>query len=150
MKIWIDGDACPKKIKEILFKAAIRTKTELILVANHFAAIPASSFIKRQHVGQGFDVADQYISQNIQTNDLVITADIPLAHEVVKKGATALNPRGNKYTLDNINQILAMRNLNESLRETGMIRGGGLAISPTDIRIFSNNLDKILAQMKCK
>jgi uncharacterized protein YaiI (UPF0178 family) len=144
LQIWIDGDACPNKIKEILYRAAIRTKTELIIVANHFFSIPPSPFIKRLLVESGFDAADRKIAENVQHNDLVITADIPLASIVIQKNGIALNPRGELYTESNIKQILAMRNLNESLRDNGMLSGGHGKLSQTDIRRFSNNLDKYL------
>lgn len=146
LRIWIDGDACPNKIKDILFKAAIRTQTEVIIVANHFASIPASRFIKRVQVASGFDVADNKITDNIKACDLVITADIPLANDVVQKNATALNPRGELYTKANIQQTLAMRNFNESLRENQLISGGAAKLSATEIRQFANHLDKLITQ----
>lgn len=150
MRIWIDGDACPNKIKDILFRAAIRTQTEVIIVANHFAAIPASPFIKRLQVESGFDVADNKIAANVEPNDLVITADIPLANDVICQSAIALNPRGDLYTEANIKQTLAMRDFNESLRESGMISGGHGKLSATDIRRFANNLDKVMTQNKTR
>ncbi|MCA0404217.1 MAG: YaiI/YqxD family protein [Proteobacteria bacterium] len=148
MQIWIDGDACPNKIKEILFRAAIRTKIPLVIVANHFLSIPPSPFIKRLQVEFGFDAADKKIAENIKENDLVITADIPLAAEVIAKKAIALNPRGELYSPQNMKQILSMRNFNESLRENRLISGGQAKLSQTEIRNFSNNLDKILAKAK--
>ena len=144
MVIWIDGDACPNQIKEILFKAAIRTKTKLILVANHFVKLPPSLFITRQIVEQGFDVADNSIVEQLQKQDLVITADIPLANDVLEKGGIALNPRGELYTPENIKHILAMRNFNESLRETGILNSGPPKLSTQNNQKFSNQLDKIL------
>lgn len=150
MKIWIDADACPNKIKEILFRAAKRTETLLILVANHSINTPASPFIKKWLVEVGIDSADNKIVQHIQENELLITADIPLAHAVVLKNAIALNPRGELYTENNIKQILAMRNLNESLRETGMLKGGGSTLKPAEIHRFSRELDTILAKYKQK
>ncbi len=144
MQIWIDGDACPNKVKEILYRAAVRTQTPLIIVANHYLTIPPSPFIKRMQVESGFDAADRKIAEQVLENDLVITADIPLASIVINRKGIALNPRGELYTESNIKQILAMRNLNESLRDNGMISGGHGKLSTTDIRKFSNNLDKYL------
>ncbi|WP_133129565.1 YaiI/YqxD family protein [Legionella yabuuchiae] len=146
MRIWIDGDACPNKIKDIIFRAAIRTNTEVIIVANHFASIPFSPFIKRLHVESGFDVADNKIVENMHPNDLVVTADIPLANEVIAKKGMALNPRGELYTEANIKQKHAMRDFNESLRESGMISGGAPKLSATEIRRFANHLDMILTK----
>lgn len=146
VRIWIDGDACPKLIKVVLFRAAMRTRTEIIIVSNHIVSTPASPFIIKRVVGAGFDVADKYIVDNLQANDLVITADIVLADHVVAKKAMALNPRGELYTADNIKQILAMRNLNESLRDNGLLRGGAGKLSPKEVQNFSNNLDKIISK----
>lgn len=146
MKIWIDGDACPNAIKTILFRAAKRTQTELILVANQAVAIPPSPFIKRWIVESGFDVADKKIIESISKGDLVITADIPLADEVVTKKAFALNPRGQLYTDSNIKQILAMRDFNTSMRENGLISSGSRPLSAKEIQQFSNHLDTILTR----
>jgi len=144
LRIWIDGDACPNKIKEIVFRAATRTKTEVIIVANHLAHIPSSPFIKRLQVESGFDVADDKIAESISINDLVVTADIPLASEVVAKKAWALNPRGELYSESNIKQKRAMRDFNESLRESGMLNSKTAKLNSTDIRRFANILDTIL------
>ncbi len=146
MQIWIDGDACPKAIKTILFRAAMRTKTHLTMVANHFASIPASPFIKVRVVEHGFDVADDEIIKYLQANDLVITADIMLAGQVISKKGIALNPRGELYSAANIKQRLAMRNLSESLRSSGLLTSGVNKLSQREIQIFSNNLDKILTR----
>ena len=146
MKIWIDGDACPGAIKDILFKAAMRTKTELILVANHFSKLPASPYIKRMLVGSGFDVADNAIVAHLKADDLVITADIPLADEVIKKNALALNPRGRLYTENNIKEALALRDFHTSLRDSGMQHGGNAKINATDIRLFASQLDRLLCK----
>lgn len=144
MHIWVDGDACPKAIKQILFRAAIKREIRVTMVANHLAIIPSSVFIKRVHVEHGFDKADKYIVSQLEAHDLVITADIILADEVISKEALALSPRGMLYTPSNIKQILTMRNLNESLRENGLIRGGLDALNPKEIKNFSNHLDKII------
>jgi uncharacterized protein YaiI (UPF0178 family) len=146
MQIWLDGDACPKVVKEIIFRAVIRTKTSLILVANHLVPIPPSLFIKRIQVSGGFDVADQYIVDNLQHGDLVITADIPLADLVVAKGGLALNPRGELYTASNIKQFLSIRNFSESLRGSGVVTGGPSALDSKSTQLFANNLDKFLRQ----
>jgi hypothetical protein len=145
MRIWVDADACPKIIKEILFRAAIRTKTQMILVANQPLNIPPSAFIKTIQVPSGFDVADNEIIENTQPNDLIITADIPLADAVIQKGGVALNPRGNLYTQNNIKQILSFRNLSMALRSAGVISGGPSTLSKKEIQAFANSLDKFLA-----
>lgn len=142
MHLWIDADACPKPIKDILFRTAVRTQTHLILVANHYIPHPKSPFIKHTNVAGGFDVADKYIVFNLQAGDLVVTADIPLADEVVTKGGVALNPRGELYTQNNIKQHLSIRNHNETLRGGGMISGGVAKLGSKDIQRFANQLDK--------
>ena len=144
MHIWIDGDACPKAIKEILFRAAIKRKVTLYLVANHFVQLPPSPYIKRVIVSAGFDVADEYIVEHVQAHDLVITADIILADKIISQKALALNPKGTLYDKDNIKHILAMRNLNETLRSVGMIHSQTSKLSPQEIQMFSNHLDRIL------
>lgn len=145
MKIWVDADACPKTIKEILYRAVKRTKIGLILVANQPLSVPSSPFIKKVQVGAGFDVADNYIVQNLQEGDLVITADIPLADAVIEKNGTALNPRGELYTKSNIKERLSLRNLSTELRSSGMMSGGGPSgLSKKDIQAFANSLDRFL------
>lgn len=144
MKIWIDGDACPKTIKQILFRAAMKRRVMVVIVANHLAMIPPSPFISRVQVDSGFDKADNYIVSQVMPADLVITSDIILADLVVSKHAHALNPRGILYTPLNIKQILTMRHINESLRETGQIRGGLDTFNAKEIQQFSNHLDKII------
>ncbi len=144
MNIWIDGDACPKAIKQIIFRAAIRRQVMAIIVANHFVTTPFSTFIKRVQVEPGFDKADKYITARIEPLDLVITADIVFADAVVTKEALALNPRGMLYTSKNIKHILAMRHFHESLRESGLISGGSDALHSKEIQIFSNHLDRII------
>lgn len=146
MKIWIDGDACPKVIKEILFRAAVKRKVLTIIVANHLAVTPLSPYIKRVQVEQGFDKADNYIISNIETNDLVITADIILADELITKNALVLNPRGILYTNKNIKQVLSMRNLNESFRESSIISSGPNALNSKEIQNFANHLDRIITK----
>ncbi len=145
LTIWIDADACPNVIKDILFRVAERRKLALVLVANRFIATPPSPFIKAVQVANGFDVADNYIVQQCQTNDLVITADIPLAAEVVGKKAFALNPRGELYTQENIKEHLAMRDFMTGLRDTGQVSGGPSAFGQKDKQAFANALDRFLA-----
>lgn len=146
--IWVDADACPVVIKEILFKAAQRTEIPLVLVANHFMRIPTSKHIQFRQVGAGFDVADNWIVQNCQPGDLVITADIPLASEVIANNALALNPRGELYTESNIKQRLNMRDFMETLRSSGIQTGGPDVLNQKDRQAFANQLDKWLAKNK--
>ena len=147
MKIWVDADACPKVIKDVLFRAAQRKQLPLILVANHVVRTPPSPYITSIKVEHGFDVADNYIAQQAMRKDLVITADIPLAAAVIEKGAIALNPRGELYTANDIQQRLTMRNFMEEMRSAGQITGGPAAISQRDRREFANQLDRILARV---
>jgi uncharacterized protein YaiI (UPF0178 family) len=144
MSIWVDADACPGVIKEILYRAAIRTKTTTTFVANHLLTVVPSPFIKRVQVPFGFDVADNHIVQNIVLGDLVITADIPLADAVVDKGALALNPRGYLYSKNNIKQKLSMRDFSEGLRNSGVITGGPAKLGKKEIQAFANCLDQFL------
>lgn len=146
MKIWVDADACPVVIKDILFRAAERTQTTTTLLANHYLKIPPSQVISFVQVSAGFDVADNEIVKRAKPNDLVITADIPLAAEVVEKGCLALNPRGELYTESNIRQRLNMRDFMDTLRSSGIDTGGAPPISQADRQAFANNLDKLLAQ----
>jgi len=147
MKIWVDADACPSVIKQILFRAAERTETDVTLVANHAIPTPPSKFISFLRVASGFDVADDEIVKRIEAGDLVITADIPLAAEVIEKGARALNPRGQLYTTDNIKERLETRDFMESMRSSGMEVGGGPPpMNQKGRQDFANNLDKILAK----
>lgn len=146
MQIWVDGDACPNVIKEILFRAAERVRVQLTLVANQTIQVPRSNHIRSVQVGSGFDVADNYIVQQAAEGDLVITADIPLASEVIEKGCLALNPRGELYTTENIRQRLNMRDFMDTLRGSGIDTGGPPAFSQSDRMAFANQLDRILAQ----
>lgn len=148
MQIWIDGDACPKAIKQILFRAAIKRQITVIMVANHFPVVPLSSFIKKVQVESGFDKADDYILTHLQPQDLVITADIILADKVIAQQGMALNPRGMLYSSQNIKHTLAMRHFNESLRESGLIQGGLNSLSLKEIQNFANHLDRIMTRFK--
>lgn len=144
MRIWVDADACPVVIKEILFRAAVRMKIELTLVANHVLRVPASSLIRFVQVPAGFDVADNEIVKRVEKDDLVITGDIPLASEVIEKGAVALNPRGELYTKDNIRARLNMRDFMETMRASGVDTGGPPPLNQKDRQNFANQLDKFL------
>jgi uncharacterized protein YaiI (UPF0178 family) len=146
MQIYVDADACPKIIKEILYRAANRTQIKTILVANQPLSVPGSLYIKTMQVSCGFDVADQYIVDEMQKGDLVITADIPLANAVIEKGGTAINPRGELYSVDNIKHRLAMRNLSESLRSSGVRTKGPEKLSQKEVQAFANSLDRFLAR----
>jgi len=146
MPIWVDADACPAVVKEILFRAAQRCQLMVTLVANQPLRTPPSPWIKTLQVGAGFDVADHLIVQQAVVGDLVITADIPLAAEVVEKGAEAINPRGEHYTRENIRQRLGMRNFMEELRGIGQLRGGPAAYGQSERQAFANALDRWLAK----
>lgn len=148
MRIWVDADACPKIIKEILFRAANRTKTMVVLVANQALATPPSPFITKLQVVSGFDVADNRIVERLEPGDLVITADIPLADAVVAKGCIAINPRGEMYTEKNIKERLSIRNFSDGLRGSGVVTGGPAKLNNKDIQAFSNLLDSILNKAK--
>jgi uncharacterized protein len=145
-QIWVDADACPKVIKEILFRAADRVGVQVTLVANQFISVPRSRNIRSVQVSAGFDVADNYIVQQAEADDLVITADIPLAAEVVAKGCLALNPRGDLYTEENIRQRLNMRDFMDTLRSSGVNTGGPASLSQSDRQSFANQLDRLLAR----
>ena len=146
MKIWIDADACPVVIKEILFKAANRTKTQCTLVANQFIKTPPSPYINSIQVESGFDIADNEIVKRVQQQDLVITSDIPLASEVIDKGAQALSPRGEMYTTENIKARLNMRDFLDTMRASGEQTGGPPPLSQSDRQKFANQLDRYLSR----
>ncbi|CAA0110308.1 Uncharacterised protein [Zhongshania aliphaticivorans] len=146
MTIWVDADACPVVVREILFKAAVRTRVALTLVANQFVRVPPSPFISAIQVASGFDVADNEIVLRAQAGDLVITSDIPLAAEVIEKGALALSPRGELLTADNVRGRLMMRDFMDTMRSSGVHSGGAAAYSATDKQAFANQLDRYLAK----
>ncbi len=148
MKIWVDADACPVVIKEILFRAAERTGITVTLVANHYMETPRQKNTHFLQVGAGFDVADNEIVKRLEAGDLVITSDIPLAAEVIEKGGHALNPRGELYTVENIRSRLNMRDFMDTLRASGINTGGPPALSKSDRQSFANQLDKFLARHK--
>ncbi|BCO08923.1 UPF0178 protein [Desulfolithobacter dissulfuricans] len=144
MKIWVDADACPVVIKDILFRAAERTRVEMTLVANQPMRIPRSPWITFLQVAAGPDVADDEIIKRLNPGDLVITGDIPLAARVIERGAHALNPRGELYTTENINSRLSMRDFMDTLRASGIDTGGPPALSKQDRQTFANSLDRFL------
>jgi hypothetical protein len=146
MKIWVDADACPNVIKDILFRAAQRVRISTILVANQLIKTPPSRYISKVQVRAGFDEADKYIAEAIEQGDLVITADIPLASQVIDKGGHALNPRGELYSRDNIRQRLSLRNFMEELRSSGVNTGGPPSLSQSDRQAFANELDRFLTR----
>jgi uncharacterized protein YaiI (UPF0178 family) len=146
VRIWVDADACPQVIKDILYRAADRAQIVTTLVANMPLRTPPSPFIKTVRVPKGFDVADHYIVQQLSPGDLVITADIPLAAETIKRGAHALDPRGDLYSEDNVGERLAMRNLMQELRSTGEVMGGPPAFGSSDRQRFANQLDRFLTR----
>lgn len=144
--VWIDADACPNVIKEVLFRAADRRKVPVKLVANQFIRTPPSPFISSMQVPGGFDEADNAIVERMTAGDLVITADIPLADEVIQKGGTALSPRGMLYTKENIKDHLSRRDMLDELRGSGMVTGGPPALDKRDVQQFSNGLDRFLTR----
>ncbi len=146
MKIWVDADACPGVIKEILYRAADRAQVPLTLIANQMLRVPPSPWIRALQVPSGFDVADQRIVQEANAGDVVITADIPLAALVVAKGAIVIDPRGELLNAHNIEERLSMRNFMEGLRSSGVETGGPAAFSAADRQAFGNRLDGILAR----
>ncbi len=147
MQIWVDADACPGVIKEIIFRAAERRQIQTTLVANQMLRTPPSKFIRAIQVPSGFDVADAHIVEQVQAGDLVVTADIPLASLVIGRGGHALNPRGEMYTTANIRERLAMRNFMEELRSAGVDTGGPAAFGQADRQAFANQLDRFLAKI---
>ena len=148
MNIWIDADACPNVIKDILFRAAERAHIETVLVANQAMRLPPSKFIRFVQVEAGPDVADKRIVELMQAGDLVVTADIPLAAAVIDKNGVALNPRGELYTKDNIRERLSMRNFMEELRNGGIMTGGPPTLTAKDKQLFANKLDAWIAKRK--
>ena len=147
MQIWVDADACPAVIKEIIFRAAERRQIETTLVANQMLRTPPSKYIRAIQVPHGFDVADAHIIGQVAAGDLVVTADIPLASAVIERGAHALNPRGELYTTASIRERLSMRNFMEELRSAGIDTGGPNAFSQADRQAFANQLDRFLAKI---
>lgn len=146
MKIWVDADACPNVIKDILFKAAQRTGIEMTLVANQYIRVPPNKNITSLQVSSGFDVADDEIVERCSTGDLVITSDIPLAAEVIDKKAMALSPRGEMFTTENIRSRLNIRDFMDTMRSSGVNTGGPPPLNQTDRQNFANHLDRLVTQ----
>lgn len=146
VQIWVDADACPKAVKQVLFRAAERLAVTTTLVANQFIATPASKFISSLQVPAGLDVADDLIVEKMNPGDLVVTADIPLADQVITKGGWALNPRGMLYTTENIKDHLSRRDMFDELRTIGAVSGGPNPLGKKDVQAFANALDRFLAQ----
>jgi uncharacterized protein YaiI (UPF0178 family) len=146
MTIWVDADACPRPIKEILFRAAERTGVMLTLVANHAMAVPKRPNVRLVQVRGGFDVADNEIMGRVEKGDLVVTADIPLAADVIARGGDALNPRGEMYSADTIRSVLNMRDFMDTMRSSGVVTGGPPTLSQADKRSFANQLDGWLSR----
>ena len=144
MHIWVDGDACPVVVKEILYRAADRTSTPLTIVANKLLRVPPSANIRALQVAHGFDVADNHIVAQVMQGDIVVTADVPLAAQVIDKGGVALNPRGTVYTPDNVREHLAQRNFMEEMRAAGLEGSGPAPFSQADRQAFANQLDRLL------
>lgn len=147
MQIWVDADACPVVVKDILFRAAKRWQRPLTLVANQMLYTPPSPLIKAVQVPRGFDVADDYIVQHVSAGDLVITGDIPLAAQLVEKEAHVLSPRGERFTADNIGERLSIRDMLEEMRGAGVETGGPAAFSSSDQREFANALDRLMVKL---
>lgn len=148
MHIWVDADACPRVIKDILFRAATRTGIDLTLVANHALPTPPAANIRSLQVSSGFDEADNQIAERVEAGDLVVTADIPLAAEVIEKGALALNPRGEMYTADTIRSRLNMRDFMDTMRSSGVELSTTPALNQQDRQRFANSLDRWLAKKR--
>lgn len=147
MQIWVDADACPVVVKDILFRAAKRWQRPLTLVANQMLYTPPSPLIKAVQVPRGFDVADDYIVQHVSAGDLVVTGDIPLAAQLVEKEAHVLSPRGERFTADNIGERLSIRDMLEEMRGAGVETGGPAAFSSSDQREFANALDRLMVKL---
>ena len=148
MRIWVDGDACPVVIKELLFRAAVRVKVLVTVVANEKLRVPVSEFIQTLVVGSGMNVADKQIVELVEAGDLVVTADVPLAAHVVQKGGIAINPRGELYTAENIGERITMRNLMDELRGNDLVTGGPAPFGTKDKQAFANQLDRLLAKRR--
>lgn len=146
MEIWVDADACPAAIKEILFRAAMRTKVRVTLVANQLMRVPGSPYVRAIQVASGFDVADDEIVKRCSAGDLVVTSDIPLAAQVLEKGGYALSPRGEMFSANDIRGRLTMRDFLDTMRASGIVTGGPPALSQSDKKQFAGHLDSVLAK----
>ncbi len=148
MNIWVDADACPGVIKEVLYRAAERTQTQVTFVSNHYLRLPPSKYLTHLQVEKGFDVADNEIAKRAQAGDLIVTSDIPLAAEVIEAGCFALNPRGELYEANSIKAKLTMRDFMDTLRASGVNTGGPPAMSQAERQRFANHLDRLLQQQR--
>lgn len=146
MTIWVDADACPRVVRDILFKAADRCRIEVVLVANQAIDVPRSKYVRMLQVARGFDVADNEIAARASTGDLVITADIPLASDALKRGAEVVTPRGERFTEQNIGERLNMRDFMDTMRSSGLTGGGPPPLDNSDRQAFANVLDRFLAR----
>jgi uncharacterized protein YaiI (UPF0178 family) len=147
MHIWVDADACPAEIKDLVFRVSRRLSLPVSLVANRVMYVPASSLVTLVRVSKELDAADQYIIDHVTPNDVVITADLPLAAAVVARHAMAISPRGEVYTPENIPERLAVRNLMQELRTTGLVQGGPASLGPAEVQKFANALDRSLTKL---
>ena len=146
MRIWIDADACPAPVKDIVFRASERRGVRVCLVANRNMHVPQSDLVEKVIVARGADVADKHIKEHVEPPDIVITADIPLAADIVEQGAVAIDPRGEVYTRDNVTERLSVRNFMDDMRGTGLATGGPAGLSRSDIRRFANGFDRLLTE----
>ncbi len=146
MQIWVDADACPRAAKEVLFRLADRRRVMVTLVANQHLATPRSKYVQSVVVPKGFDVADNEIVARVDTDDLVVTADVPLADEIISKGGAALNPRGTLYTPENVRDHLQRRDMREQLRDSGLVSGGPDAYGNKEVQAFANALDRYVTK----
>jgi uncharacterized protein YaiI (UPF0178 family) len=148
MKIWVDADACPRDVKDVIYKVAERKQLHVVLVSNGNLTLPRSPLLSSVRVAQGLDVADGYIVQHAQSGDLAVTQDVPLAAELVPRGVTVLDPRGELYDADSVKERLAMRDLMKELRDSGVVTGGPKSWDARDKQQFANALDRVLARFK--
>jgi uncharacterized protein YaiI (UPF0178 family) len=150
MKLWIDADACPRAIKEVIIRAAERLRIPTVFVANSFQQLPRSAVLSFVQVPKGFDVADSYVLANCEEGDVCVTQDIPLAAELVAKKVHALNPRGEHYTESNVRERLNMRDFMDSMRGAGMVTGGPPPLNAQDVQLFANSFDRLLTKLVTK
>jgi uncharacterized protein len=148
LKIWIDADACPKSLKEIVYRASFRLKIPVILVANSYMSVPPGTLVQSIQVDKGADMADSYIVAEVSAEDIVITSDIPLAAFIVEKGALAIDHRGELYTEENVRERLSIRDFMKEIRDSGIVTGGPAPFGPKDVEHFANSLNKILTKVK--
>ena len=147
LTIWVDADACPNLIKNVLFRLADKRQIQVVLVSNHFVKVPNSNYVSSKQVSQGFDEADNEIVASMSPRDIVVTGDLPLANEVVEKKGLAINPRGTVYSEENIKSHLSRRDLMEDLRESGMVSGGPSVLNKKHVQEFSNSLDRVVTKL---